>query len=322
VFEIVLREGETGYEVDDMVFHPQVYLTADWEDETNLRGFISRVTETTLDINRLMYSQGVGNFDHNVYGQSLLKSAYIHYRNKLQIMGNEMYHVKANLEGIPVVSIDTSEKGWESIWSLIKSQLQAIKAGKGSGVMMPSNTYTDADGKISNVPKNSIELMSVSGSKFIDTNALIQREDTAIARALMAEFLVMVGQDSGSYALSKETTSMFKLLVEGIAQHLCDTFTHQVIKPLWVLNGQDVEMMPKLTYDSVDLSLDSMAVFINALSGAGVAFTESQEDYLFAYAGIPKPSNEERMQAEEAKLMMNPLMGQPFNEEPTNLIDQ
>jgi phage gp29-like protein len=166
----------------------------------------------------------------------------------------------------------------------------------------------DAEGKPTNTRREDVHLMSVEGSKFIDTNALINREENSIARALMAGFLVMVGQDSGSYALSKDTTSMFKLLVEGIAQHLCDTFNHQVIKPLWVLNGQPFEYLPELTYDSVDLTLDGMATFINALSGAGIVLTESQEDYLFEYGGLPKPEAEERLKMQEDALMMNPMM--------------
>ena len=306
VFEILLRNGETGYELEGMAFHPQVYLTAKWEDDTTLAGFDSRITKEPLDITRCLYAQGVGNFDHNVYGHSLMRSAYIHYRNKIQIMGAEMYHVKANLEGIPVVYMDTDPTTkWQEAWNALKAQLLAIKQGKGSGLMLPSATYMDNDGKPSSVRRNDIKLMSVEGSKFIDTNELIKREDNAIARALMAEFLVMVGQDSGSYALSKETTSMFKLIVEGIAQHLCDTFTHQIIKPLWLLNGQDFDHLPSLAYDSVDLSLDGMATFLQALSGAGVVLTESQEDYLFDYAGLPRPTGEERLEKESDLLMMS-----------------
>ena len=312
VFEILLRNGETGYELEGMAFHPQIYLTAKWEDDTTLTGFDSRITEEPLDITRCLYAQGVGNFDHNVYGHSLMRSAYIHYRNKIQIMGAEMYHVKANLEGIPVVYMDTDPTTkWQEAWNALKAQLLAIKQGKGSGLMLPSATYMDNDGKPSSVRRNDIKLMSVEGSKFIDTNELIKREDNAIARALMAEFLVMVGQDSGSYALSKETTSMFKLIVEGIAQHLCDTFTHQIIKPLWLLNGQDFDHLPSLAYDSVDLSLDGMATFLQALSGAGVVLTESQEDYLFDYAGLPRPTGEERLEKESDLLMMSnpPIKG-------------
>lgn len=314
VFELVLRQGETGYEVDDLVFHPQIYLTAEWEDSATLKGFSSRLTDTPLDIARLMYAQGVGNFNHSPYGQSLLRAAYIHYRNKTQIMASEIYHVKANLEGIPVVRMDTSEDGWKESWARVQQSLKDIKRGHGSGVMLSSNTFTDADGRITNVRRNDIDLMSVGGSKFIDTNALVQREDTAIARALMAEFLVMVGQNTGSYALSKETTSMFKLLVEGMAQHLCDTFNHQVIKPLWVLNGQDYQTMPKLTYDSAGLSLEAMAVFINALSSAGVTLSESQQEYLFEFGGLPKPTEEERLEEQASLLMMGPVDTQATQE--------
>ncbi|MFM7854067.1 MAG: hypothetical protein ACKO96_19635, partial [Flammeovirgaceae bacterium] len=94
-----------------------------------------------------MYSQGVGNFNHNVYGHSMLKSAYIHYRNKIHVMGSEMYQVKANLEGIPVLSLDTEREGWEQVYSNVTAQLKAIKENRASGLMLPSATFKDNDGK-------------------------------------------------------------------------------------------------------------------------------------------------------------------------------
>jgi hypothetical protein len=319
LFEMVLRKGETGYEVDDLCFHPQRYLTAKFKDSYTLEGFDSLLTQETIQLAQSVYAKGIGNFNISAYGESLLKPAYFHFKNKCFYLTKENRQVQINLEGVPIFTFDNTKKNKDNI-EADKARLMAeanrYKAGLVTGLIMGSAPHTDDEGRMSNIKREDVRLMSVEGSKFIDTNTLIQREENSIARALMAGFLVMVGQDSGSYALSKDTTSMFKLLVEGIAQHLCDTFNHQVIKPLWVLNGQPFEYLPELTYDSVDLTLDGMATFINALSGAGIVLTESQEDYLFEYGGLPKPEAEERLKMQEDALMMNPMMqGNTQNED-------
>lgn len=310
LFELVLRKDEQGYAVDDLVFHPQKYLTAKFADQFTLEGFDSMLTQGTIPLSQCVYAVGMGNFDHNVYGQSLLRSAYFHFKNKCFYLTKENRQAQINLEGVPVFTVDNSGDAEQTKANFARIAAQAInyKNGQSYGLILGSKTYRDSDGKPSSIKCEDVRLMSVEGSKFIDTDALVRREENAIARALLAEFLVLVGQDSGSYALGKETTSMFKLLVEGMAQNLCDTFNHQVIKPLWVLNGQDLEMVPKLTYDSVDLTLDGMATFISALSGAGVTLTKSQEDYLFSYGGLPKPTVEERLEQEANLLMMQSAM--------------
>jgi hypothetical protein len=318
LFELVLRKGETGYEVDDLCFHPQRYLTAKFKDSYTLEGFDSLLAQDTIQLSQSVYAKGIGNFNISAYGESLLKSAYFHFKNKCFYLTKENRQVQVNLEGVPIFTFDNtgSEEKIKKDVERLSAQAVRYKSGLVDGLIIGSAPYMDAEGKMTNVKREDVHLMSVEGSKFIDTNTLIQREENSIARALMAGFLVMVGQDSGSYALSKDTTSMFKLLVEGIAQHLCDTFNHQIIKPLWVLNGQPFEYLPELTYDSVDLTLDGMATFINALSGAGIVLTESQEDYLFEYGGLPKPEAEERLKMQEDALMMNPMMqGNTQNED-------
>jgi hypothetical protein len=313
LFELVLRKGETGYEVDNLNFHPQRYLTAKFADQYTLEGFDSLLTTDTIELSQCVYAKGIGNYNNSAYGESLLKSAYFHFKNKCFYLTKENRQVQVNLEGVPIFTFDNtgSEEKIRKDVERLSAQARRYKSGLVDGLIIGSAPYMDAEGKPTNTRREDVHLMSVEGSKFIDTNALINREENSIARALMAGFLVMVGQDSGSYALSKDTTSMFKLLVEGIAQHLCDTFNHQVIKPLWVLNGQPFEYLPELTYDSVDLTLDGMATFINALSGAGIVLTESQEDYLFEYGGLPKPEAEERLKLEADALMMNPMVGTP-----------
>jgi hypothetical protein len=318
LFELVLRKGETGYEVDDLCFHPQRYLTAKFADQYTLEGFDSLLTTDTIELSQCVYAKGIGNYNNSAYGESLLKSAYFHFKNKCFYLTKENRQVQVNLEGVPIFTFDNtgSEEKIRKDVERLSAQAIRYKSGLVDGLIIGSAPYMDAEGKPTNTRREEVHLMSVEGSKFIDTNTLINREENSIARALMAGFLVMVGQDSGSYALSKDTTSMFKLLVEGIAQHLCDTFNHQVIKPLWVLNAQPFEYLPELTYDSVDLTLDGMATFINALSGAGIVLTESQEDYLFEYGGLPKPEAEERLKMQEDALMMNPMMqGNTQNED-------
>jgi len=295
VFEVVLRRSPKGYALDGLVYHPQAFLTAQFEDG-HLKGFQTTQSTEVLPMGRLLYSQGLGGFSGGVYGSSVLKAAYYHYVNKCRLLTDEAMNVRNNVSGIPKVRFDDSGTPEENRKrkEAVAQEMQRFRKRALNAFVFGSKPHANQNGDPTGMHKQDIELISVQGSKSIDVNTIIQREETAIARALLADFLVMVGADSGSYAMAKDKSSMFKLLVEGICSQLCHEFNHQLVKPLWLLNGQDKAYMPKLTYDSVDLSLDGMATYISALTSAGVLLNDPDtEAYLRAYGGLPEVSHED-----------------------------
>ena len=65
----------------------------------------------------------------------------------------------------------------------------------------------------------------------------IERLNREMARILGIEQLLLGSTGSGSYALSKDKTQAFYLLVDSALTELRDVVRMDLLKPLWMLNG-------------------------------------------------------------------------------------
>jgi hypothetical protein len=299
VYELQLRAGETGYELDDLIFHPQISLDAYFEDR-KLQGFHSKMYAEKIPLSRCFYVQGKPNNSQNVYGHSMLKAVFKNYIHKNRIMGRETIQLRRTMEGVNILRYDNVSGSKEDV---VKRK-QAAEAfvsqadfNRMSGIVLPSAPHSDPDGTFTSTKANDFEIASINGQKAFDTTALIRRENEIIAQALYADFLLLGsnGTHGGSYALSREKSSTFKSWMDGIKQDFCNEFYHQIVKPIWELNGMPFDMIPTLTSDNVDLSLDAMANYINALSNSGILVNDPKtEEYLRSYAGLPELTDAER----------------------------
>jgi hypothetical protein len=299
VYELQLRAGETGYELDDLIFHPQVSLDAQFQDK-ELKGFRSRLYSEDIPLSRCFYIQGKPNNSQNVYGHSMLKSVFKNYIHKNRIMGRETIQLRRTMEGVNILRYDNINGSPEEI-ARRKQSAEAFVSqadfNRMSGIVIGSAPHSNPDGTLTTTKANDFEIASIQGGRAFDTTALIRRENEIIAQALYADFLLLGsnGTNGGSYALSREKSSTFKSWMDGIKQDFCNEFYHQIIKPLWQLNGFPFDMIPTLTSDNVDLSLDAMANYIGALANAGILVNDPKtEEYLRSYAGLPELTDAER----------------------------
>ena len=75
---------------------------------------------------------------------------------------------------------------------------------------------------------------------------------------------------TGSYALSRDKTSSFRLLVDGALQEIGETVVKDLIETLFRLNGWAPEMLPEVSIESVrDQDVEQVAGALRDLSVAG-----------------------------------------------------
>ena len=159
----------------------------------------------------------------------------------------------------------------------------------------------------------------------IAIDPIIRRYQHDIARSVMAEFLMLGSSTTGSYALSKSKTDIFLRSVESYINTIYDVLNEQVVKPLWEINGFDVELMPTLKAgDVAPHDLDALGSYLRNLNGADINLTEQVDiiDALLANAELPlldrelyQKSLEEKKQAEKDKLKVDAIKKQT-NERP------
>lgn len=58
------------------------------------------------------------------------------------------------------------------------------------------------------------ELLSTGGTRQFDTNAIINRYDAKIAQTVMADFIMLGHEQTGSFALSEDKTELFAVALD------------------------------------------------------------------------------------------------------------
>ena len=115
-----------------------------------------------------------------------------------------------------------------------------------------------------------LELLKSSSTSLEPVARAIQRLNREIARVLGTEQL-MLGEDiAGSFALSKDKTQSFIMLVEGALKEMKEVIKRDLLTPIWLLNGWPLDMMPEPTTESVNYKdIEEIARALQYLTLAG-----------------------------------------------------
>ena len=139
-------------------------------------------------------------------------------------------------------------------------------------MLLDSAPYEASDdaAKPSNVKKWDVDLMRGSATSFTENAAAIERLNRELARILGVEQLLLGSGSTGSYALSRDKTSSFRLLVDGALQEISKTVEKDLLETLWRLNGWPPEMLPGIVVESVRAQdIEQIAAALRDLSVAG-----------------------------------------------------
>lgn len=138
-----------------------------------------------------------------------------------------------------------------------------------------------------------LELLSSGGDRQFDTNKTIDRYDTRIAMTVMADFVLLGHQQTGSFALSDNKTHIFSMAIEAFLDVICEQFNNKAIPDLMKMNGEHFTGLtdyPHLTHGDVeDVDLDKLGNYLKNVTTSGLLVPdEGVEDYIRAAAGLPK----------------------------------
>jgi len=162
-------------------------------------------------------------------GQSMLRSAYKHWKIKDFLYEIVNIGVERNLVGTPTVELpegaDSNDK------ARAEKIARNLRSGESAGVTIPKGFLLDIfEGK-----RGMMEVMPY-----------IEHHDQKLAGGVLAQFLNLGDGNSGSYALSKDQSDMFIMSLNATAKYLCDTINSHAIPQLVQLNWGEVENYPQL----------------------------------------------------------------------------
>lgn len=264
-------------------------------------------------------------------GRSILRNAYKSYVFLNTMQTTEGIAVERELNGIPIIRIPSDYLAEDATDEQIAIRQMAERIGRDlkfneqGSIVLPSDVWI-LDDKISAHRLVDVELIASKGTRNISIDPIIRRYQHDIARSVMAEFLMLGSSSTGSYALSKSKTDIFLRSVESYINTIYDILNEQIVRPLWEMNGFDIELMPTLKAgDVAPHDLDALGSYLRNLNGADINLTNQTDiiDALLANAELPlldrdlyEQGLEEKRQQEQAKLATEKAKAQQPNERP------
>lgn len=222
----------------------------------------------------------------NPEGRSILRNAYRDWYFKRRIQEIEGIGIERDLAGFPVL---TAPEGI-NIWDEDDPDMCAIRAAADKIVQ---NIRRDSlEGLV--IPTGwKLELLSTGGRRQFDTNGIIERYDTRMAMTVLADFVFLGHQQTGSFALSSDKTELFSMAIGAYLDIICEVFNSQAIPKLIYLNGEHfagITDYPQLTHGDIENpDLGSVGTFLREVTGAGILIPdEGLEDWVREAAGLPE----------------------------------
>jgi hypothetical protein len=162
--------------------------------------------------------------------------------------------------------------------------LSGVRRDTKEGIILPSDHGDDGN------PFYQFELMSTGGSRQLDINQAINRYERRIAMSVLADFIFLGTEGGGSLALGSTKTKTFATALGAFQQHIQSVFNTQLIPKIWLVNGLDSEIMPRLTPGDLETrDLAELSSYVKALSDVGydLATDERLENDLRQTADLP-----------------------------------
>ena len=229
---------------------------------------------------------------NNPEGRSILRNAYRSWYFKRRIQEIEGIGIERDLAGLPVIHGPEDLDIWDD------QNKDAVKARLGLEEMVRSIRRDEMEGVV--LPAGyTLELLSSGGTRQFDTNAIINRYDTRIAMTVLADFIFLGHDKTGSWALSSDKTELFAVAIGAFLDIICETFNSQGIPALIDINGQHfagITEYPKMTHGDIeDADITKVASFIKDMTGIGVLVPDDGlEDYIRQVGHLPERTSDTR----------------------------
>lgn len=145
------------------------------------------------------------------------------------------------------------------------------------GLLLDSMSYESADeaSRASNVRQWDMELMKSGGGSHKEIAEAIERKMREMARVLGVEHLLLGDNGVGSFAMARDKSHNFALVVDTTIKDLQAVYMRDVITRIFELNGWPMELRPKLVTDKLKFrNVDEITGALRDMSQAGAMLHE------------------------------------------------
>jgi len=220
----------------------------------------------------------------NPEGFSILRRSYRAWNAKRRIENLEGIGIERDLAGLPTVRIPSEviASGGE-VYRAYVNLASNVRRDEQEGIVIPSDR--DDKGNL----LYDISLLSTGGSRQFETSKVIDRYKVDMMMSVMADFLMVGHQETGSFALSSNKTKLFATALGGWSKTIAATINRKAIADLLLLNGMKGQC--KLVHGDIESpDLGVLGGFLDSMVKAGAQLfpDDALENRLREYAGLPE----------------------------------
>ena len=208
---------------------------------------------------------------NNPEGRSILRNAFRAWFMKKNIEEIEAIGVERDLAGLPTLTMPegfdpTSEDvDVQRQITSAKALISNIRRDEQEGILLPFGWV--------------MTLLASSGHRQIDTVSVINRYNKEMAATVLAQFIMLGMERTGSYALAREQTDMFYLALEAWADYIATVMNRYAVPQLFAYNGIKDRPLPYLVHTPIRrFTLKDIAEYVSKLSDEKVNALEITDD--------------------------------------------
>jgi hypothetical protein len=187
------------------------------------------------------------------FGKSMLRDAYQAWRFLSVIEEIEANGVAKDLAGLPVLKLppqylsqDASAEQ-KAIRAYYENVMRNLQMNQQSALILPQAFDPDT-----RQPMFQLELLSLNGSKAMDTSKIKEYYKNMILTSMFADVLVLGQSGSGSFALGQVKNSLSANAAEAMLDKVTSVINNDLIRQTYELNGWDTSRMGFMDYDNLD----------------------------------------------------------------------
>lgn len=228
----------------------------------------------------------------NPEGRSMLRNAYRPWYMKKRLEEIEAIGAERDLAGMPVGKVPadylTAQPGSDQakMVEAFRKMVKSVRRDEQEGIILP--TAFDQDTK---QPLFDFQLLNSGGSRQFDTSGIIQRYEQRMLMTVLADFILVGHEGTGSYALHTDKTGLFRTAINSLAQAIADVFNRHALPRLFAINGWKPDELPRIVPNDVDPpDLTQLGQFMTQMAQAGVTwFPDAElEKFVRNAARLPK----------------------------------
>ena len=239
----------------------------------------------------------------NPEGRSVLRNAYRPWYFKKRIEEIEAIGIERDLAGFPVLYMDPSYMAADATpekkraYADYQEMIRNIRRDEQEGVILPT-LFDPLSGK----ELIRLELLSSGGARTFDTGGIIERNNRNIAMTVLADFILLGHERTGSFALSADKTDLFAVALGAWLQAIAAVLNTYAVPRLFRLNGMDTELMPEIKFGDIEEQpLAEVVQALATLSGMGMPVFPNEELQEKLYERMNLPMSDEAMPKQEPK---------------------